>query len=174
MLLGGLVNPSWPEIVAQYGPAAYAAAWHVLGNVADVEDVVQDVFVEAYALAARSPVSHWAGLLRRLATLRALDRLRRRRRHATLAAVRDRSAGATPDADAIQHELAERLRAALTTLPRREATVFCLRFMEDQSNDQIAEALGIAPGAVAVALHRARAKLATVLDEPHTAEKEKP
>jgi RNA polymerase sigma-70 factor (ECF subfamily) len=64
-----------------------------------------------------------------------------------------------PEAAAVGHELADRLRDAVARLPDREAGVFCLRYYEDRSYEEIAETLGIRVGAVGVALHKARAKL---------------
>jgi RNA polymerase sigma-70 factor (ECF subfamily) len=59
--------------------------------------------------------------------------------------------------------LAERLRQVVADLPEREGAVFCLRYFEDLSYHQIAEALNISSGAVAQALHKARAKLEVLL-----------
>ena len=50
----------------------------------------------------------------------------------------------------------------MSQLPRREATVFCLRYFDDLSYEQIAESLSIKTGAVATALHKAR-ELVTAL-----------
>jgi len=70
-----------------------------------------------------------------------------------------------PEETVLERELAERLRQAVARLPGREAEVFCLRYFEDLSYQQIAEALDINPGAVATALHKARVKLETMLGE---------
>jgi RNA polymerase sigma-70 factor (ECF subfamily) len=61
--------------------------------------------------------------------------------------------------------LAERLRQAVAELPEREGTVFCQRYFDDLSYDQIAENLDISRGAVASALHKARSKLEAMLTE---------
>jgi RNA polymerase sigma-70 factor (ECF subfamily) len=78
---------------------------------------------------------------------------------------------ASPESDAVAAELAERLPEAISRLPDREGEVFCLRYFEDFSNQQIAEALDMQPGAVAVALHKARAKLESLLCSPVKGEK---
>jgi RNA polymerase sigma-70 factor (ECF subfamily) len=152
----------WPRIVREHGPLVFGTAWRILGHQADVEDVVQEVFLQAYQLQQTRPVRYWSGLLRRLAACRALDRLRQRRNNLPLQDVAIPSSG-TPEAEAMERELRERLRQAIAELPPREAEVFCLRYFEDLPYDKIAETLGIRRGAVAAALHKARAKLETSL-----------
>jgi len=152
----------WDRIVREHGPAVFGTAWRILGHAADTEDVVQEVFLEAYRLQPED-VRHWGGWLRRLAACRALDRLRQRRHPQVLDDLRLSDATPGPEEAAIGNELSGRLREAIARLPPREAEVFCLRYFEDLSYQQIAEALGTTPGAVAVALHKARAKLETLL-----------
>jgi len=154
----------WDRIVREHGPGALATAKRILGQAADAEDVVQEVLLEAHRLDQTRPVRFWSGFLRRLTTCRALDRLRRRKVHQALSiSVRDVAPG--PEESAMARELADRLRQALTQLPARESEVFCLRYFEDQSYQQIAEILEIPPGAVAQALHKARARLESMLHE---------
>jgi RNA polymerase sigma-70 factor (ECF subfamily) len=121
-------------------------------------------------MARAGPVQHWPRLLRHLATCRALDRLRRRRATVPLDGLPLAANGDGPVEEAVGRELAERLRQALAQLSPREGSVFCLRYFEHQSYEQIAEALNIRSGAVAVALHKARARLEPLLTEAVTGE----
>jgi RNA polymerase sigma-70 factor (ECF subfamily) len=155
----------WDRIVREHGPLVFGTAWRILGHVADTEDVVQEVFLQVYRLQATQPVRHWAGFLRQVAACRALDRLRQRRALVSLNGMHLSHSRDGPEETAIEHELAERLRQAVARLPGREAEVFCLRYFEELSYQQIAETLGINPGAVATALHKARAKLEVMLGE---------
>lgn len=153
----------WDRIVREYGPLVFGTAWRILGHAADAEDVVQDVFLQIHQMHQSEPVRCWGALLRRLAACRALDRLRLRKGNVTLDGLALASANHGPEEEAMGHELAERLREAVAALPPREGTVFCLRYFEDCSYQHIAEALKITPGAVATALHKARARLETML-----------
>jgi RNA polymerase sigma-70 factor (ECF subfamily) len=148
----------WDRLVHEHGAAVFGTALRILGHRADTEEVVQDVFLEAYRLWRARPVKHWGGLLRRLAACRALDRVRRRKPSLALNAGLV-GADPGPEAAAVGRELAERLRRVVATLPEREAAVFCLRCFDDLSYQEIAEALDINRGAVAQALHKAREKL---------------
>ncbi len=127
--------------------------------------MVQEVFLQAYRLRAVEPVRHWPAFLRRLATCRALDRLRQRKPTLSLNDLALACSSNGPEETAIGRELAERLRQAVAELPEREATVFCLRYFDDLSYERIAETLDINRGAVASALHKARAKLQVMLTE---------
>jgi RNA polymerase sigma-70 factor (ECF subfamily) len=155
----------WDRIVREHGPLVFGTAWRILGHVADTEDVVQEVFLQAYRMRAEEPIRHWAGLLHRLASCRALDRLRQRKPTVALDDLNLACSANSPEETAIGRELAERLREAIGQLPEREAEVFCLRFFEDLSYERIAEILNINRGAVAQALFKARAKLQTMLTE---------
>jgi RNA polymerase sigma-70 factor (ECF subfamily) len=155
----------WDRIVREHGPLVFGTAWRILGHEADAEDVVQEVFLQVHQTYAAEPVRCWPALLRRLAACRALDRLRQRRPSVPLDGLALIGNGDGPEAEAVGHELAERLRQAIAQLPRREGKVFCLRYFEDYSYQQSAESLKVTTGAVATALHKARAKLELMLAE---------
>lgn len=155
----------WDRIVREHGPVVFATAWRILGHAADTEDVVQEVFLQAHQMQQAQEVRCWEALLRRLAACRALDRLRQRRNMVSLEGMSIPTTLDDPEAVAVGRELAGRLRLAVAQLPRREATVFCLRYFDDLSYEQIADTLQISPGAVATALHKARARLEALLLE---------
>jgi RNA polymerase sigma-70 factor, ECF subfamily len=155
----------WDRVVREYGPLVFATAWRILGHAADTEDVVQEVFLQVHQLQQSHPVRHWSGLLRRLAACRALDRLRQRKHTVSLNGLSLIGSGEGPEANAVERELAERLRLAIAQLADREAAVFCLRYFDDLSYQDIADTLHIRTGAVASALHKARLKLETLLLE---------
>jgi RNA polymerase sigma-70 factor (ECF subfamily) len=156
----------WDRIVREHGPLVFGTAWRILGHAADAEDVVQEVFLEAYRMCNAGPIRHWGGLLRRMAACRALDRLRQRRGTQALEGLSLPSREDDPEQAAVGKELAQSLRRAISQLPEREAEVFCLRYFEDLSYQEIAGALHISSGAVGVALHKARTKLEALLHVP--------
>lgn len=158
-------SQEWDQMVRDHGPMVFRTSWRIVGNAADAEDVTQEVFLEAHRVRARQAVTNWGGMLRRMATCRSLDRLRERKNVLALDASVASADPNGPVEAAIERELAERLRMAVTQLPAREAEVFCLRCFEGFSNEQIAAALRISTGAVGVALHKARTKLEALLGE---------
>ena len=156
----------WDTLIREHRVAVFGIAWRVLGHAQDAEDVVQEVFAQASRQSNGRPIVSWPALLRRVATCRALDALRRRRITIPLERVDLATAKDDPQAIAAGHELEARLRAALAELPPRDADVFCLRYFEELSYREIAETLGISATAVSTALHQARSRLEKLLTEP--------
>jgi RNA polymerase sigma-70 factor (ECF subfamily) len=155
----------WNALIDQYGPMVIRVSWRILGHGADVEDNVQEVFLDAFRLQKRERVRHWGGLLRRLATVGALAKLRRRRHESSLDMVCPPARESPPEDDLIARELEARLRRAVAALPEREGVVFSLRYFEGLGLPEIAASLGIKYPAAATALSRARAKLEAVFAE---------
>ena len=161
----------WPETVRQYGPVVWKTVYRLLGNEADAADCFQETFVAALELSRRESIEHWAGLLQRVATARALNQLRRRsveaKRRGTwpdFATTPSPNPGPVQDAEAA--ELAARMRRAIAQLPRRESEVICLRCLAGLSYEEIGRQLGLKLNAVGVLLHRARGKLRNTLESP--------
>jgi RNA polymerase sigma-70 factor, ECF subfamily len=150
---------NWEALIDEHGPLVVRISWRILGNAPDVEDNVQEVFLEAYRLHAKEPIRHWRGLLRRLATLGAIARLRRRRDNVSLDNLAPFDPAELPEQAASRRELENRIRAAIAALPDREGASFALRYLEGLELSEIAQSLGITYSAAATAICRARAKL---------------
>lgn len=158
----------WKRITEEHAPAVWQTAYRLLHNQTDAADCLQETFLAAFELAQRQRVRNIRGLLLRLATTRAIDRLRQRTRRARQEAEGEdwqqlASAEPGPDTEAQSCELAARLRAAIGQLPAQEAKVFCLRHFNELSYRQIARELQITTGAAGVLLHRAKTKLRELL-----------
>jgi len=155
-------EPDWGRMVDEHGARVLRIATRILGSVHDAEDVAQDVFAEAYRLYRAEPVQSWAGLLVRLATLRAIDRRRRIRPLEELSDA-DRPTTIGPFDISVANELAEWLRGAVGRLPDQQAAIFSLTYFGQQSRDEVAATLGISPEAVSTALYKARQHLMSQL-----------
>jgi RNA polymerase sigma-70 factor (ECF subfamily) len=144
---------------------AYQTAWRILGHIQDTEDAVQEAMLEALRTDRKESVRNWGGLLRRTATRRALDRLRKRRGFSAISPHTPAPRDERPDSIAEARELAEWLRQTLTQLSERQAEVFCLRYFGEMTNTEIAATLAITVDAVGVALHKARSRIAQQWNE---------
>jgi RNA polymerase sigma-70 factor (ECF subfamily) len=158
----------WAKLVREQGPLVWRVAYGLLGNHADAADCFQETFATALAVSRRQAVTSWPGLLRHVATIEGLYRLRRRYRDRDRTAIL--SAGCetpSPQAGPLENaeasELSEALRQALAGLSEQEAAVFCLRCLEELSYQEIAERLKLEANVVGVILHRARKRLRELL-----------
>jgi RNA polymerase sigma-70 factor (ECF subfamily) len=133
-----------------------AFAYALTGSRTGAEDLAQ----EAFAAAAAS----WASLrnpgawVRRVVANRAVSGWRRRTREA-----RALSRLAPSYEVYVMDEEGASFWDAVRRLPRRQAQVVALHYLDDLPVAAIAATLGIAEGTVKATLHRARAALATAL-----------
>src|SRR5205807_6742720 len=136
--------PDWDTIVGLHGRLVWRTAYRLLGNHADAGDCFQETFLSALSASRRQKVENWGGFLRRLATARALDRIRHRLRQsgrngqlANEATVPSPMPG--PLGQAEFRELNEQVRLALADLPPRQAEVVCLHYLEECSYQEIGQ-----------------------------------
>src|SRR5512143_4335566 len=104
-----------------HGPAVWRTAYRLLANHSDAADCFQETFLAAFEIACREPVRNVPGLLVRLATTRAIDKLRQKSRqeqHRMQPADGEQAGdGADPLDRAHTSELAGQLRQQIGLLP---------------------------------------------------------
>ncbi|MGC4065726.1 MAG: sigma-70 family RNA polymerase sigma factor [Polyangiaceae bacterium] len=156
------------ETYLEHHDRLYRAAYRVVGNATDAEDVVQTVFLR---LAQREPLGwgaeNLAGYLYRAAINTALDLLRARRERpiASMEQLEQHQPSDAMDSEQ-DHALRSRLREALSRLSPRWAEMFVLKHIEGCENTEIARLCGTSQAVVAVTLFRARARLKRELTLP--------
>jgi len=159
---------TFEEIYETHRAAIQRHAARLVGQT-DAADITQEVFVAAYrALKEGETVGHMGAWLRRIATNRALDRLRN-------AAQRLRS-GATPEEhesrapltalraasvedQAGRDEMSACVRGLIAGLPPGQRLPLSLSELEGLGDREIATRMGLSLGAVKIRLHRARTAL---------------
>jgi RNA polymerase sigma-70 factor (ECF subfamily) len=159
----------WQLILREHGAAVWGTVYRLLCHHADALDCYQETFFAAWQFAQRSQVDDWAAFLTRVATRRAIDRLRQRiRSRERFPPLDDAPEPATSAGCPVQHarasELMALVREGLAELPDKQAEVFWLSCIEGQSHQQISGQMQVAPGEVRVLLHRARMSLAKLLE----------
>ena len=145
--------------VAAQGPRLRAFVRRQVADLSQVEDIVQDTFVQlvsAYRL--MEPVEHLAAWLRRVARNRIIDRFRQQSRTDSLndpwysddvAAESGVLAewlvplAAGPEASYVRDVLAEELVAALDELPVEQRAVFVAHQIEGRSFKDLAAEMGV-------------------------------
>jgi RNA polymerase sigma-70 factor (ECF subfamily) len=148
----------------RHAPRVLALARRMLGDAAEAEDVAQETLLRMWRVAPdwrdEARLSTW---LYRVASNLCVDRLRRRRDQGP-EAVDDLPDGASTPLEGLEtRDRAEALTAALARLPERQRLAVVLRHIEERSNIEIAEVLGLSVDAVESLLARARRTLARLL-----------
>ena len=143
----------------------------------DRKDVLQSTLVQIIrrigSFRGDSSFSTW---LFRVTANEALMLMRSQRRHrarliegldledlATLPGANDAVATERADANAVQNERDERVRRALAELPAEYRDVVALHYHQDLGLQEIADRIGSTESAVRSRLHRARARLRSLL-----------
>jgi RNA polymerase sigma-70 factor (sigma-E family) len=154
-------GPTYEEYVGTRWAALYRTAYLLTGSHADAEDLAQNALVKAYlawdkVAAAASPDAY----VRRILTNAFVSDRR------PLRVVRERLVDRTPD-QAVAPGISEDrllLWPHVRALPPKQRAVIVLRYYEDLSEQQIADALDCSPGTVksnaSLALKALRSRMA--------------
>ncbi len=147
------------ELYEKYRDDVARTVFLVLGPDPDLEDVIQEVFIEAFRSIARfrgqSKVTTW---LYRVTVNVALQRLRRRRRHPEgyRTPLQEEGHGETPQRSLERKEARHQVYAILDTLSEKKRVVFVLHEIMGLSSPEIAELLHTNVLTVRTRLHYAR------------------
>jgi len=149
----------------------YSLAMKMLGDPAEAQDALQDVFLQIWSRAGtydpeKSSVFSWAVLLTRS---RVIDRLRARGRRLRIVvgSTADEEHGGTTDASTVESaadtaeksDEAARVRYVLTNLPSEQREAIEMAFFEHLTHHEIAARLGQPLGTVKARIRRGLFKL---------------
>lgn len=161
---------TFEDVVREHQDDVYGAALRILGDRDAALDAANQAFMKAYrsigSYDPSRPIKHW---LLRIAVNEAITIGRARTRErgriapaAEAAAIPDRSA--TPEAETLDRESRDGIRAAVAALPELYREVVVLRYFNELSVDEVAAVLGRSSSTVGVQLLRARQLLRKAMD----------
>ena len=143
---------AFAQIVDRHAGMVVATSRRVLGNLADAEETAQDCFLQL-SQTKQATVTSLGGWLHRVATNRALDRLRsesrRTAREHKYAA--DRPASAEP----VWNDIQPHVDAIIAQLPDELQVPLVLHFFEGQTHREVAKALGCSRSTVTGRIQKA-------------------
>lgn len=154
------------DLYRRHAPAMVRLAYLLTRDGALAEDVVQDAFVKVTGrLGHLRSMAAFDGYLRRAVVNRCLSHHRHAKveRDYLARAGPEHFRGGVPSAHGPDLETRDEVLAALAALPDRQRAVVVLRFYEDLSEQQCADALGCSITAARSQLFRAMATLRGVL-----------
>src|SRR5437660_4220473 len=161
---------AFEELYRAHAGRLYSLAVRMLGNQADAEDLLQEIFLSAHrkleSFRGDAALGTW---LYRLATNQILDHVRSRAARA--GQLTDGLDDASLLADASGHRLADRvidridLERAMAELPEGCRAAFVLHDVEGLEHREVSDLLGIAEGTSKSQVHKARLKLRGLLSQ---------
>jgi RNA polymerase sigma-70 factor (ECF subfamily) len=152
-----LSNPTqFSRLFDAYHGLVFRTAYRITGSAADAEDVLQTIFLRLVRRESGLSLTSEESYFRRAAVNAALDLLRARKISGD---VKLEDSSIPQNDEARNREMRECLRRAFAQLTPRSAEIFALRYLEDFSNQEIAQMLDMSQVLVAVTLHRARRRL---------------
>jgi RNA polymerase sigma-70 factor (sigma-E family) len=151
------------ELYRAHAPEALRLAYLLTGERALAEDLVQDAFVKVLGRFhdLRNRDAFWWYLRRTIVNLAHSQFRRRRVERAWFE--RQRPDDAVPDAGDLGER--DRLQRALMTLRSEQRAAIVMRFYEDLSEADTAQALGVAPGTVKSLVSRGMERLRAELPD---------
>ncbi len=161
------------ELYDRHARPVYSLALRILQDQGEAEDIVQDVFSQAWQQASRYDKSRGSvgAWLLTLGRSRAIDRLRARRARPDQSGdertpIDPADAGALPDVQLLSAEQVARVRAALETLPMLQRVAIELAYYEGLTHAEVAarleQPLGTVKTRIRTALIRLRESLAGI------------
>jgi len=161
---------AYARLVRRYQDTVARYLWRFTRDRATLDELVQDVFVEAYFSLPRfrgeAPLLMW---LRTIATRVGYRYWKRRRREevpGVLPLAEMEQMLASPQPQLSPEEAGERLHAMLSRLRPRDRLVLTLMYFEELSVAEIAELTGWTRALVKVQAMRARGRLKKLLERP--------
>ena len=156
---------AFEELYKRYSARLYSVAYRMTGSAADAEDLLQDVFLQAYrridSYRGEAALGTW---LYRIAVNACLDYVRSHqgRQQKATDFIEDMG-GIEPVAGAVWRpdRALDRidLEGAINRLPPSYRAVFVLHDVEGHEHHEVADLLGIAEGTSKSLLHKARLRL---------------
>ena len=161
---------AFAELASRHKTRVFGLASRFARNSADLEDLCQEVFIQAYVKLRQfrrdAPFEHW---ILRIATFKCYDYLRRHRRRGEQASLEDLvESGREQPAPSLPapHPHLERLHSALAQLSAEKRLVITLLELEDRSVQEVARLTGWSATNVKVRAFRARFLLRKILEQP--------
>ena len=153
---------AFARLVRRHQPAVARLVWRFTREPAQVEELVQDVFVESYfgldGYRGQAPLGHW---LARIATRVGYRFWKKRSRQAAAVPLEDLDLAA-PAVDPDPAAAGALVHALLARLPPAERVVLMLMYFDDCSVREIAERMGWSRPMVKMRAYRARRRLKAV------------
>lgn len=155
-------------LMGRYENSLYGLIFKMVRNHEETQDLVQEAFIKSYnALASFNKQYSFSTWLFKIASNNCIDHLRKRKLKTTSidAPIQTENGSLSqdlpdnsynPERDSLRNELFSSVNSIIEELPEKYRVVINLRHKEDNSYEEIAQALNIPIGTVKARIFRAR------------------
>jgi RNA polymerase sigma-70 factor, ECF subfamily len=159
---------AFEDLYRQHSTRLYNLAFRMVGNAADAEDLLQDIFLTVYrkleSFRGASALSTW---LYRLGMNVCLDRLRSKAARQDQATdTLDERLGNAPGGASLTGISRIDLERAIQSLPEGSRAAFLLHDVEGFDHTEVGQILGVAEGTSKSQVHKARLRIREYLHQP--------
>ena len=155
---------AFEQLVRRHQASAWNAAFRLLGNADDAEDIAQEAFLRILRAAHRyQPTAAFRTYLYRIVTRLCRDHRRKASPSSCPNPDAETSQAPSPEACAAAREERRAVQEALASLPVKQREAVVLRYYESLSYDEIGEVTGNSRKGVERLLARGRAALGPLL-----------
>lgn len=158
--LRGRETDVFNALVERYSVRLYHHLRRMTGSHEDANDLVQETYIRAWkALPKFRGDSEWFTWLYRIATNLCLTFLEQQKRRSSVGIEREDSFGSATGHELDGETIAKRLSACIALLPEKQGAVFCMRYFDEMTYEQISAVTGTSVGALKASYHHAVKKL---------------
>jgi RNA polymerase sigma-70 factor (ECF subfamily) len=166
------VERLFERMVHEHQDRLYALGYALTGNRHDAEEVAQDTLLRAYRALLTYPPDRVRDLkqrswLHKIALNVARNRYRGKRPHLVELSGTEPDVAPGPEARAVDRVLMNGVMTSLNALPQRYREAVVLRYVQDLSYGEVAEALEVPVGTAKSDVHRALKMLRGENDDRH-------
>lgn len=161
---GRRLKPELEQLFREHSQMLYRTAYLMLGNAADAEDVLQNVFLRLLR-GDPGPDRNARGYLYRAAINISLNVIRSRKRLEFTGDAERLEIPVENHDSSSEEDLHARLTVAIAELRPGDAQVLVLRYLHNHTDAEIAKILGVSRGTIAMRLFRSRRRLKKLMGE---------
>ncbi|MCL7988206.1 RNA polymerase sigma factor [Sphingobacterium sp. lm-10] len=151
----------------RYATSIYNSIYRLVNNMAEAEDLLQEVFVNVFSNVNRLvELDSFEAWTKRIAINKSISHLRKRRVYFTdIDSIKGGEIPQIEEDNAWQQSRVEDIEKAIEQLPDTARTIVNLFLFEDMSQEEIGEIVGLSHTAVRSQYHRAKSKIAQMIKE---------
>src|SRR4051812_15709609 len=157
---------AFARLVRRHADFVYATCLRQTRDPSLADDAAQAVFIllarKAGSIRNAAALAAWLHNVSRYASANAMRSEKRRRRHEASVAILE-TTNSTPVSDAIEHEVTAKLDQAMARLSPRDREVIVMRYFQQKSHEEIADAISGNGHAAKMRVLRALDKLRAAL-----------